>query len=313
MITKDPADLTEHADPAGAGAHAGRRRRRRVLVSTMALPAVCTMLNGLAGFASIHFATKDALGDSGLGNLAIAAWMIGVGMFFDALDGRLARITRKTSDFGAQLDSMCDVITFGVAPAVLMLRTVTAVLRGHVERVDMLLGGMALERTIWCVAAAYLACAALRLARFNVETDAHEPAHMTFRGLPSPGAAAAVGALVLLFTYLAPQEQGWRSSVWVLATVSVTLPVVTLLVSLLMVSRFQYTHVVNYYFKGRKRFDFLVKMVVFLLAVCLLPYVTAAVLAVAYAFSGPVRAGRRALQARRERGGAATPSGRPSA
>jgi len=270
-------------------------RRRRVLVSTAALPALCTLLNLLAGFASIHFATKDSLGESDMSNLAIAGWMIAVGLLFDALDGRLARLTRKTSDFGAQLDSISDIVTFGVAPATLMLRTVTSVLRGHIERIDMMLGGIAVERTIWCVAAVYLCCAALRLARFNVETDEDESSHMSFRGLPSPGAAGAVGALVLLFTHLAPMEEGWRSDVWILAVVSVTLPIATLLVGLLMVSRFPYRHIVNYYFRGQRGFSFLVKIVLFVLAIFLQPYFTLAAFAVVYVLSGPtavVRHGR---------------------
>lgn len=262
----------------------------RTLVSTAALPATCTILNGLAGFASIHFATKDGLGTATLVNLEIATWLIAAGMIFDMLDGRLARITRRTSDFGAQLDSLCDVITFGVAPAILMLRTVIGVLRGQIERIDLLLGGIALERTIWCVAALYMACAVLRLARFNVETDADESSHMTFRGLPSPAAAAAVGATVLLFCYLAPLEQGWRSSMWILATVSITLPVVTLLAALLMVSRFEYIHIVNHYLGPTKRFGFIVKLVVFILAAIWFLYITAAVMAISYAVSGPIRA-----------------------
>ena len=260
------------------------------LVSTSALPATCTILNGLAGFASLHFATKDALGEAELSNLVIASWLIGIGLVFDALDGRLARFTRRTSDFGAQLDSLSDIITFGVAPAMLMLRTVITVLRGHIERIDMFLGNMAMERVIWCVAAVYVICAALRLARFNVETDPDESAHRSFRGLPSPGAAGAVGAMVLLFANLADFDQGWRSSTWMLATVSITLPVVTLVVAGLMVSSYNYTHIVNHYLGGRKRFGFLVKMAIFILAAVLYFYITAALFAVTYAMSGPIRA-----------------------
>jgi len=271
-----------------------------VRVTPAVLPVMCTILNGLAGFASIHFATKDALGQANLDNLAAAAWLIGAGMLFDMLDGRLARITRRTSDFGGQLDSICDMTTFGTAPAILMLGTVTTVLRGHIERIDtVLLGGLAIERVIWCVAAVYFACAALRLARFNVESEPDESAHMTFSGLPSPGAAGAVGALVLLFVDLAHREQGWRSSTWLLATVSIALPVFTLIVALLMVSRFDYPHVVNYYLRSRRPFGWLVKLVIFLLAAILYLYVTAAALGVIYAVSGPAKALRRRIRKRR--------------
>jgi len=277
------------------------RSHRRVLVNTAVLPAMCTILNGLAGFASIHFATKDSLGQANLSNLVVAGWLIGAGLVFDALDGRLARYARRSSDFGAQLDSICDVVTFGAAPAVLMLRTVTTVLRGQIERIDMLLGGMALERTIWCVAAVYFACAALRLARFNVEAEPDEAGHMTFRGLPSPGAASAVAAMVLLFAFLAVSERGWRSSTWILATVSITLPVLTLIVAMLMVSRFEYTHIVNHYLGGKRRFGFLVKLLVCILAAIWQFHITAAALAVAYTFSGPLRAMRKRFRRRAAR------------
>ena len=273
----------------------GRFRRRprtgrRTLVSTAALPAMFTILNGLAGFASIHFATKDALGEAGLANLRNAAWLIFGAMVFDMLDGRVARMTRRTSDFGGQLDSLCDMISFGVAPAMLMLRTVMMVLRGHIERVEVLSGGLVIERAVWCLAGVYVACAALRLARFNVESDPDESAHMEFRGLPSPGAAAAVAAMVLLFVRLAPLDKGWRSSTWILMTVSITLPFLTLLTALLMVSRFRYPHLVNQYIRSKTPFSFLVKLVIILPAAILYSFITAAVVTMGYALCGPLRA-----------------------
>ena len=86
----------------------------------------------MSGFAAIHFATKDALGEATLAQPGLAgAYCIFLAMFFDMLDGRVARMTRRTTDFGGQLDSLCDVISFGAAPAMLMLRTVVMVVRGH--------------------------------------------------------------------------------------------------------------------------------------------------------------------------------------
>ena len=260
------------------------------------LPNLFTLGNGICGTIAIlyigHYAVSatNGAGNGHFHSLVIAAWLIFLGMIFDGIDGKIARMTDSTSDFGAQLDSLCDIITFGAAPAVLMLRTLTTILRGQIERIDMMLGGMAMERTIWCIAAAYFACAALRLARFNVESESDEGGHMTFRGLPSPGAASAVAAMVLLFAFLAESERGWRSSTWILATVSITLPVVTLVVALLMVSSFDYTHIVNHYLGGRRGFGFLVKLLVCILAAIWQFYITAAALAVAYTFSGPLRA-----------------------
>ena len=153
------------------------RARRRILRSTAVLPSLFTISNGLAGFGAIHFATKAVLTlDARLENLAIAAWLLVAAMICDMLDGRVARMTRMTSDFGGQLDSLCDAISFGVAPAIMMLRAVVALL-GEVSVVPHV---VALERTVWCVAAIYMACAVLRLARFNVENEPDESAHMDF-------------------------------------------------------------------------------------------------------------------------------------
>ena len=269
------------------------RRRRRILQSTAVLPGLVTILNGLAGFAAIHFATKDALGSAGAPNMTIAAWLIFTAMAFDMLDGRLARMTRRTSDFGGQLDSLCDVISFGAAPAVLMLRLVVTVLRGQVEKIASIppqLAAESVERAVWCVAAIYLACAALRLARFNVENEPDESSHMDFRGLPSPAAAAVVAALVLLFEHLATLQGPQGASTWMLAGVGLCLPVATLAVALLMVSRFRYPHVVNQYIRGRRPFSYLVKAVVVLIAMFFEPYLTIATVVLVFALSGPIGA-----------------------
>lgn len=265
-----------------------RRKRRRILESTALLPGLLTIGNGLSGFAAIHFATKDALGEATLGHLVAAAYCIFLAMFFDMLDGRVARMTRRTTDFGGQLDSLCDVISFGVAPAMLMLRTVIMVVRAHqIAPLASVTHTVGMERVVWCVAGLYLACGVLRLARFNVENVPDESSHMSFQGLPSPGAAAAVAALVLLFEHLTGFESGWRSSSWLLASVAFALPAVALATGLLMISRVRYTHIVNQYIRGRRPFGYLVKIVIIGLAGMLDPYVTLAVVTMVYVLSGP--------------------------
>jgi len=285
----DP-NSTPPAAPTRRRLFARRRRRagKRILQSTAVLPGLLTIANGLAGFASLHYATKDALGDATLANLATAAWLIFAAMVFDMLDGRVARMTRRTSDFGGQLDSLCDVISFGVAPAMLIVRAEAMVLRGQIERLSIVPHALGIERLVWAVAAVYLSCGALRLARFNVENVPDESAHFYFKGLPIPGAAAAVASLVLLLDNLAGIEQGWRSSPWLLAAIGTTLPVVTLLAGLLMVSRFTYTHVVNHYIRGKRSFNYLVKLIIIALAAMVQPYLTLACVTTAYALSGPV-------------------------
>ena len=285
------------------------RRRRRILRDTAVLPAMFTVMNGLAGFGSIHFATKAADTDEvRLAYLTAAAWLVFVALLFDMLDGRLARMTRRTSDFGAQLDSLSDIVSFGVAPAVLMLRTVVLVLQRKIERISLLeidilpdfMGIRGVESVVWCVAATYLACGLLRLAKFNVEHDPDESAHMNFSGLPIPGAAALVAALVLLFTWLTPIETGWRSSDWVLIGVSITLPIATLATAMLMVSSMTYPHLVNQYIRGKRPFSYLVKFVVIALFALLMLPVTISALTIAYAMSGPARKLWQVIRRRRE-------------
>lgn len=264
--------------------HRQVRRRHRLLQATAILPSLATVLNGLSGFGAIHYASKLALGDNSpqaMINLMIACGLIGLAMVFDMLDGRLARMTRRTSDFGAQLDSLCDVISFGLAPAFLMLHAVVALLRDPQTALPYAINT---ERLVWCVAAVYLACATLRLARFNVENEPDESAHMNFKGLPSPGAAACVVAWVLLYAWHAPLE-GAAS-----ITMAIVLPAVTLICGLLMVSRFRYGHIVNQYIRGKRPFAYLVRVVVILVAMLMWPFVTIVAFTTAYALFGPIGA-----------------------
>lgn len=270
--------------------------RRRILQSTFVLPSFVTVLNGLAGLGAIHYATKTALGEMApdvIDNLRIAVWMLALAMVFDMLDGSLARITRRTSDFGGQLDSLCDAVSFGVAPPILMTRAAVLTIRqlglsSHLQ----------LERVVWAVGAVYLACTVMRLARFNVENEPDESAHMNFHGLPSPGAAGVVASLVLLFTRLTVLVPAWAETTWLLIAVSVTLPVMTLVAALLMVSNIQYAHLVNHWIRGRKPMSYVLKLVIIVLASLYEFAIAAAVFANIYALSGPVLSGLRRIRSR---------------
>lgn len=281
-----------------------RRGKRLILRSTSMLPALLTIGNGICGFTSIHFATKYAESNAWLGNVAVAAWLLFAAMVFDMLDGRVARMTRKASDFGAQLDSLCDTISFGVAPAMLMLRVVVRALRGEAQAIAGLPSNIFLERLIWCVAGIYVACTVLRLARFNVETEADESAHMVFKGLPSPAAAAAVGSLVLLFVHLSEPGGSWLTSgwaqgllspEWLMTITGIVLPVLTLAISLLMVSNFSYPHVINQWIRGKKPFSYIVKAAIVLIAAVLEFHLTLALVTSGFAVSGMLGAGLRKL------------------
>ncbi len=288
------------------------RPRHRTLRATAALPSLATLGNGVSGFAAIHFATRPltpaliAQGPMAIEafvhhNLVIAAWLVFLGMVWDALDGRLARMTRQTSDFGGQLDSLCDAISFGVAPAILMLRAVQGVLFPDVGEVDIEGGAPLLGKTIWVIAAVYVCCTVLRLARFNVENDADESSHMGFKGLPSPAAALAVVSLVLLHESLAVGD--WDVPAWLARAVVWAMPVVTALAAVLMISRVPYVHAVNRYLRSRQPIGRILLVAAGIIAAII--YLgfqrTLAVVAVAYLLSGPTRWAWVVLRARRRR------------
>jgi len=240
------------------------RRLRTIAI----LPSLITLLNGVCGFASIHFTARGMnephrfwleKTEFELTFFAAAAWMIFLAMIADALDGFLARRAGSSSDFGGQLDSLSDIISFGVAPAFLMLRLV----ENHLQENAGLLSGSLLGRLLWLVAAIYLCCTALRLARFNVENAPDESAHMRFSGLPSPAAAGAIAALVLLYSDIGPELRGIAPEVTRIGSPIIVylLPFITIIVAILMVSRIPYVHLTNQYLKGRKPFFYLVILV----------------------------------------------------
>ena len=141
----------------------------------------------------------------------------------------------------------------------------------------------------WLIVAA-MVCDMLdgRLARFNVESTPDESAHMSFSGLPSPGAAANIAALVLLFEHA--YSIAYLRATWLFMSVSIVLPLVTMIVALLMVSRIRYPHLVNQYIRGKKPFNYLVKLVVVVVAMWLEPFAAVAALTLGYTLWGPLRA-----------------------
>ena len=274
------------------------RRRQRIVASIAVLPSLLTLSNGLLGFAAIAVATRQETAFStALSNQAIAIWLLVGAMLCDMLDGRVARMTHVTSDFGGQLDSMCDVISFGIAPAMIMLRT-TVLTMHETLGVEV---HRTFERAIWCCAATYVACAVVRLARFNVENEPDESAHMDFKGLPSPGAAAGLLSLILLFEHLRNKSDGgwlansllkadWFAGQWLPAAICILLPMVTVIIGLLMVSRFPYVHLINQYIRGKKPVGYLVKMVLMVLVIVMMPLVALTVATQVFVFSAPIKA-----------------------
>lgn len=230
-----------------------RRMRRQRLKYITILPSLITVLNGVCGFAAIVFAGKGM--DARVGHfsaLAIAGYMILLAMFADMLDGRLARMSQSTSSFGGQLDSLCDIISFGVAPAFIMLKTLEHKVAG-LALVSPFFANF-FRRFVWLTAATYVSCAAIRLARFNVENEEDESAHMSFIGLPSPAAAGAIVSLILFHQDTLPELAAASSPAYAAFdnTIMFSLPVVALGAAVLMVSRIRYPHVLNVYLRGKK-------------------------------------------------------------
>ena len=258
-------------------------RKHRIRTVAM-LPSMITLVNGICGFAAIILAAK------GPEHFNMAAYLIFYAMIADVLDGRVARISNATSSFGGQLDSMCDVISFGAAPAFLMLSVVQASRAELVGSAEMVLGDF-FDRLIWVTAIAYLCCGVIRLARFNVENEEDASAYMAFTGLPSPSAAGVVAALVM-FGQLLVTDPDFNTPAFRGLNLGIlyVLPFVTLSCGLLMVSRVRYLHLFNRIFRGSKPMNYLyfALFTVGMIALCGLPLALVISFG-AFAYSGPIR------------------------
>ena len=235
-----------------------RRMRRQRLKYITVLPSLMTILNGACGFAAIVLAGKGATARAGQSScLAIAGYMILLAMIADMLDGRLARMSQSTSSFGGQLDSLCDIISFGVAPAFLTLKILEYKL--GFAQLNVTFESL-LQRFIWLAAAAYISCAAIRLARFNVENEEDESAHMSFTGLPTPAAAGVIVSLVIFHQQTLPLLANQNIKAYHVCENAIiyALPFSLLAVAILMVSRIRYPHIINQYIKGQKPFAHLI-------------------------------------------------------
>lgn len=228
-----------------------RRVRRQRLKYITILPSLITLLNGICGFAAIGFASKGVDSSSfyriDLSNFAWAGYLIFIAMVADMLDGRVARMSQTTSSFGGQLDSLCDMVSFGVAPAFLMMKVLEYKLA--LANPEPFIAGF-LDRLIWLAAAVYIACAAIRLARFNVENEGDETYHMSFIGLPTPAAAGMIASLIVFYKDMLPEFD----SVYHVGEKMIlySLPFVAIGAAVLMISRIRYPHLINYYLKGKK-------------------------------------------------------------
>ncbi len=275
------------------------RARQRGAQAMALLPTMCTLGNLLAGFAAIFYSFQPADGAAPFGwsNFTFAGVLVFLGMFFDAVDGSIARLTRSTSDLGAQLDSLADMVTFGVAPAFMMV----ALVKTHLVAGDELVvigpaADTALGRAVWGVAAVYVACAALRLARFNAEKSERDPkfGDRYFDGLPTPGAAGAVASLIILHQHLLvanPIVAELPTSF--VRGAALGTPLIALLCAMGMVSSIRYVHIVNRYLRREQTFTVIVRVIIPLVLAVWWLQETLAVVFTLYALSGPIGLMRR--------------------
>lgn len=224
---------------------------RRLAMHIYVLPNLVTTGNIFCGFFAIIQTFK--------GDFTKAAYAIVVAAVFDLLDGRLARLTRSTSKFGAEYDSLCDLVSFGVAPGVLLF---TWALQPF-------------ERIGWIACFLYATCGALRLARFNVQAGVVEKAY--FQGLPIPMAAGIVASSVLAFQDLQLEPIG-----------NYGLLAMTFLLAFVMVSNFRYRSFKDLDLKERLPFKYLVLGVLLIGVVALRPEVHLFLLFLSYATLGAV-------------------------
>lgn len=253
------------------------------------LPTLLTLGNAACGFGAITFAAKVGPANVEGNELFIASVLIFLGMVCDMLDGSAARWMKQASEFGAQLDSLCDAITFGAAPAFLMLQLQLA--KTHGTTVAWVTYH---PRLLWVIAVLFVVCVLLRLARFNVETE-EDDSHDYFSGLPSPAAAGTVAAFPLAIDGLAllaadQDTPGHRIAEWMLPLVITLLPLITLAVACLMVSRFKYAHLFNQLFRGRRNRQHVIQIVFSLALVFLVHSMAIPLIFCYYAFAPPVRA-----------------------
>lgn len=271
---------------------APRRTRRQKVFAV--LPTVLTLCNAACGFGAITITAKVGPEHFGGSELITAAQLIFLAMLFDMLDGSAARLTNQTSDFGAQLDSLCDAISFGVAPAFIFLQL------SHPDHhlMDTLPSAPFIfpPRILWAIAVLFMVCAILRLARFNVEAD-EEDSHEYFSGLPSPAAAGVVASFPIGVRELKEQLSPGGAVEWarpleeyLLPALIFLLPLITLAAAVLMVSRIRFAHVFNQLIRGRRSRTQILQIVFAMVLVFVVREMALPVLFCTFAFASPVRA-----------------------
>ena len=230
-----------------------RQNKRGIYI----LPSIFTTFALFAGFYSIVASIN--------GDYTLAAISIMVAMLWDALDGRVARLTNTQSAFGAEYDSLSDLVSFGVAPALLVYEWSLS----------------DLGRIGWLAAFIYLTCAALRLARFNTQVATADKRY--FQGLPSPAAAGVIASMIWL--------KFWNFEYFDIGVVSFSYYIgiaITIICGLLMVSNVRYYSFKEFETKKKASFKFLLLSVLSLILLLYKPNIVLFTGFFIYLLSGPI-------------------------
>jgi CDP-diacylglycerol--serine O-phosphatidyltransferase len=214
------------------------------------LPNTLTLCGMFMGFYSILASLKGLYVD--------ASWAIIIAMVFDGLDGWVARLTHSTTRFGIELDSLSDLVAFGVAPAVMLFKWNLA----------------SYGRIGWSAAFLFMACGALRLARYNVQMGSAES--KSFTGMPIPGAATIVATMVIFYYEI------WET----VPTKNIYILLLTFILAVLMVSTLRFHGAKEIDFSKRKPFWILVAIVVGFAIIVMHPPIALFIFAMIYLFEG---------------------------
>ncbi|MEW6002973.1 MAG: CDP-diacylglycerol--serine O-phosphatidyltransferase [Nitrospirota bacterium] len=214
------------------------------------LPTTLTLCGMFFGFYAILSSLK--------GNYVHAAWAIILANIFDGLDGWVARLTHSTTRFGIELDSLSDLVAFGVAPAVMLYKWALA----------------PFGRVGWAAAFLFMACGALRLARYNVQMGSTEA--KSFTGMPIPGAAMVLATLVIFYYEVWEMEPAKNYFILIF----------TFFLAVLMVSTLRFHGAKELDFRKRKPFWILVAIVLAIVVIVIHPPTALFVFAMIYLIGG---------------------------
>ncbi|MDG1662949.1 MAG: CDP-diacylglycerol--serine O-phosphatidyltransferase [Pseudomonadales bacterium] len=256
---EDYLPIDEHVEEISVG---GKKERHKGI---FLLPNLFTSAALFAGFYAIIAAIR--------GDFAAAGFAIFFGQLLDGVDGRVARLTNTQSKFGQEFDSLSDMVTFGLAPAIIMFMWCLS---------DM-------GKLGWAVAFIYVASAAVRLARFNAQADTADSRY--FIGLASPPAATLIASTVWLgyeYGYTAATLPAWLVTLMAIQTA---------LVGFLMVINVRYSSFKGIDLTSRVPVIALLFFLLLLVLIAAYPPITLFLIAVTYALSGPLIAGFKSLRA----------------